>query len=270
MAIRRTFTESTSRMMRTLNGLIGRRFSTLDGELGRLHDVYFEDRRWQVLYLVAELWSWYRVRFVLVNPQKISRFDGEKYFLQLTRSELKQCPDAASDKPISIHEKETLKMRRKRRPLNGIRPYLEKTPIVSFALPREPPETPRRNRYLRSCNAVKRYTIFAGEQKLGPMRDFLIDDRTWTVRFLVFQPAPATDQSMRLFETVVVRGIAWMRKAVLARNHRRDVLGYPSFTNELRAGIGYEEFIAAYERFHNAGGDCKVPMTPPPTAGVHY
>lgn len=55
-------------MKQTVKQLQGDAILAKDGALGRLLDVYFDDERWAVRYLVVDTGTWLAGRRVLLSP----------------------------------------------------------------------------------------------------------------------------------------------------------------------------------------------------------
>ncbi len=47
----------------------------IDDELGRVKEIYFDDERWGVRYLIVETGSWLSKRPVLLSPYSIKTID---------------------------------------------------------------------------------------------------------------------------------------------------------------------------------------------------
>lgn len=60
-------------MLRTLDGMLGSSIVAKDGEIGRVDNVFFDDRSWAVRYLVVETSSWLTRRRVLITPAALGR-----------------------------------------------------------------------------------------------------------------------------------------------------------------------------------------------------
>ena len=52
--------------------LEGFKFDSLDGEIGKVKDFYFDDRHWTIRYLVAETGTWLTDRQVLISPYALT------------------------------------------------------------------------------------------------------------------------------------------------------------------------------------------------------
>jgi hypothetical protein len=51
--------------------------TSLDGEIGRVKEFYFDDLHWTVRYLVAETGNWLTGRQVLISPYALGAVDSE-------------------------------------------------------------------------------------------------------------------------------------------------------------------------------------------------
>jgi hypothetical protein len=52
--------------------------ASLEGEIGRVVEFYFDDKHWVVRYLVADAGSWLTGRHVLVSPYALGNVSSEK------------------------------------------------------------------------------------------------------------------------------------------------------------------------------------------------
>src|SRR5262245_23298742 len=82
--------------------LVGYAIGAMDGALGRVHDVYFDDRHWGVRYLAAETGQWLGGRRVLLSPGSIRRIDRgrRRAEVALTRQQVRDSPAVDTHKPV--------------------------------------------------------------------------------------------------------------------------------------------------------------------------
>ena len=67
-------------MLRSAKDLYGYVIRATDGEFGKVHDVYFDDRAWTVHYLVVETGDWLLGRKVLLTTDLIgSQTQAERF-----------------------------------------------------------------------------------------------------------------------------------------------------------------------------------------------
>jgi len=83
--------------------LAGYKLQSLDGEIGKVREFYFDDRYWTIRYLVADTGSWLTDRQVLISPYAmvgVSRAE-QHIMVDLTKKQIESSPSLSSDEPIS-------------------------------------------------------------------------------------------------------------------------------------------------------------------------
>ena len=78
-------------MLRKVTDLYGYTLQATDGELGKVKDVFFDDEKWTIRYLVVETGSWLNSRQVLISPYSIAGIDevDEAISVRLTQEQVK-------------------------------------------------------------------------------------------------------------------------------------------------------------------------------------
>jgi hypothetical protein len=86
------------RQLRKLADLKGYRLQASDGEIGKLKQVFFDDRYWKVRYFVVHTGNWLLGQDVLVVPSVITAVDEDERHLQvnMTREQIRNCPPVSS------------------------------------------------------------------------------------------------------------------------------------------------------------------------------
>jgi sporulation protein YlmC with PRC-barrel domain len=175
--------------------LIGMPIGASDGEIGKIKDIYFDDHRWVVRYLVVETGGWFEDRKVLVSPFAVTGIDWDLRTVQvnLTRQQVRQSPSFDTDKPVSRqHEIEFYGYYGYPYYWGGpllwgvsLYPLMPAGPIphVNQAQPGHA-EAPADWR-LRSASEVTGYRIKATDDLIGHLENFLIDGESWAIRYLI-------------------------------------------------------------------------------------
>ncbi len=184
-------------MLNSVRALSGYTIGATDGEIGRVRDLYFGDRRWAVRYLVVDTGHWLAGRRVLVSPLSLRGADHERRVLRaaLTRAQVASGPDFDTEKPVSRqHEFEFYRY-------YGF-PYYwvssEMAARVPYAAAAGVPgalaalelETDwdrhaTGDPHLRSAHAVTHHYVHAIDADIGHVADFLYDDESWALSHLV-------------------------------------------------------------------------------------
>ena len=83
--------------------LKGYKLDSLDGEIGRVKEFYFDDTFWTIRYLVADSGNWLSDRLVLISPHALLAVNKEEQNIavNLTKKQIEDSPPLKSDKPVS-------------------------------------------------------------------------------------------------------------------------------------------------------------------------
>jgi hypothetical protein len=90
-------------MLRTMKSLQGFGIEATDGSIGKVTDCYFDDESWVVRYFVVDTSRWLGARDVLISPYSLTQPDwaGSMLPANISRQQVKDSPDIASDRPVS-------------------------------------------------------------------------------------------------------------------------------------------------------------------------
>ena len=86
-----------------LKTLKGYKLGSLDGEIGKVKEFYFDDKYWTIRYLVAEPGDGPSGRQVLISPYALRAVNKEEQniAINLTKKQIEDSPSLDSDKPFS-------------------------------------------------------------------------------------------------------------------------------------------------------------------------
>jgi PRC-barrel domain len=161
-----------------------------DGDIGNAREFYFDDRYWTVRYLVADTGGWLSDRQVLISPYALSPAnDAERVLpVNLTKKQIEESPSLESHQPVSRqYEMQYYSYYGWPFYENGVNPGGASPYIADDRETRE--ETIRREEAwdpnLRSTSDVTGHHIQALDKEIGHVEDFIIDDQTWSIRYLV-------------------------------------------------------------------------------------
>lgn len=191
-------------MLRNAKKLEGCHLRARDGEIGSVEDFFFDDRRWTVRYLVAETGSWLNSRKVLISPAALGAplWDQRLLPVNLTREQVRDGPPIDTTQPVSREHEGQLTHYYNWPAYWGAMGFesgfaMPMVPLDVAAAQGEAAKWPARrvspgaagapqdDSHLRSLRAVSRYQIEAADGGLGHVEDFLVDDRTWEIFYLV-------------------------------------------------------------------------------------
>ncbi len=161
-----------------------------DGEIGKVKDIFFDDKTWHVRYIVVDTGNWLVEKKVLIAPEALQspRYKSEEIPVNLTKKQVENSPDVDEDKPISRQKEAEL--------FNYYDwlPYWQVTagPDTLNTLPPVVPSDAHKdkaalhpgNPNLRSLLEVSGYSILSLNDDSGHVKDFLLDDQSWQLKYL--------------------------------------------------------------------------------------
>lgn len=170
-------------MLRGAREMRGWPIGTEADEVGYLSDVYFDDRRWSVRYLVVDTSHWLVGQSVLISPRSVDGVDPARHLLRtsLSRSEVALSPDLDQAKPVS---------RQHGLELSHYYGFPSYAVTVGASVGLATSVTLRKaaagaDAHLRSVRAVTGYFVHALDGDVGHVEDVLVEDDTWTIRHLL-------------------------------------------------------------------------------------
>ena len=141
-------------MLRGISDLKRFTIAATDGNLGSMSDLYFDDRSWAVRYLAVDAGPWLPARRLFVSPKSVRSADPTTLRLGVSMREV-EVSSASSPPPCGV-------------------------------LPESPgPARDGDDGHLQTATAVMGYAIRAEDGEIGHVKDVLVDDKAWTIRYLV-------------------------------------------------------------------------------------
>ena len=229
------------RQLRLLDDLKGFGLKATNGEIGSLRQVYFSDRSWLIRYLVVRTGRWLFGREVLIVPSVIQRLDDENKMIEvsLTLDQIKNCPPVEKQLPVSRHyEQEYYNY-------YGWEPYWINDPICDVApklppsLDMSPPKQPE-HPHLRSSEEVVGYHIKAQDDEVGHIKDLVVDDKDWAVRYLEIDTGHWLPGKKILVSTPWIHQIDWPEQKVLVDLTRHRIETAPEYNSSRTISRDYE------------------------------
>jgi len=253
-------------MLRNINSLIGHKIQATDGELGKVDEFYFDDRTWDIRYMVVKTGSWLSERKVLIVPaaMKAPDWKSKTFPVALTREQVRNSPDIDTDKTVTrLHELELHK--HYAWPLywgegfyagsmSGGTLFPPTKEEEEKAIKKEqqaPPEEP----HLQSTRGVTGYRIHAADGPIGHVEDFIADDLRWIIRYLVAGTGTLLPGRKVLVSPHWIERVDWDTSEVFADLTRAAIQASPEFDPAQPVSEDYESALYDHygrPRFENA------------------
>ena len=225
------------------SALIGLPVEALDGEMGSIADVLFDQTTWKLRWLVVKIAGWLVQTSVLIHPLSVmsvkprSQTSGKGLIVvRLTRAALKASCDESIDEPVSEQPEMDLYACPGSDPLWGGTGYFGEYSgdAAQGALGRRPGQG---DPSLRSVSAINGYGIYATDGASGDVKDVLIDEAAWSVQGVLVALAHQRPARIVVLAPDVITGIGWSDQQVRVNISRKQVFASASWGMESKTTI---------------------------------
>ena len=225
-------------MLHKVTTLKGYRLQGLDGEIGKVKEFYFDDRYWTIRYLVADTGNWLTGRQVLISPYALMAVNDKEQdiAINLTKKQIEDSPSLNTDKPVSRQFEDTYygyygwPMYYSGPYMWGSYPYMVRDPYSKRWT--EPHNKKAWDPHLRSTRNVSGYDIQATDGEIGHVEDFVIDDGTWAIRYLIIDTRNWWPGKKVLVAPQWIESVNWSQSKVLVNLPRATIKQSPEFTEK--------------------------------------
>lgn len=246
-------------MLRNAKTLERHELLARDGAIGHVKDLYFDDQQWNVRYFVVDAGSWLLSRKVLISPLAVDVPDWDRKVLPvaLTKDQVKNSPGIDTERPVSRQHETSLS------DYYGW-PYYWSDPVftaLAFAGPMGAMPSAgaikadaeramaldadaaavleEHDPHLRSVNAVIGDPIEARDGEIGHVEDFLIEDRTWEIRYLVVNTGNWLAGKKVVIAPLWITGYGRKDSKVQIDLSREAIQGSPAYDPDHPVGADY-------------------------------
>ena len=235
-------------MLRSVKELYNYVLKAEDGEVGRCKDFLFDDRFWIIRYMVADTGKWLPGKKVLISPISLGEPDWASRLLQvkLTKERIEHGPPLDSDAPVSRqHESKWFDYYGYPDYWGGACAWgTELYPGALFSQKREEtkvgPDTVEGDSHLRSATEVKGYHIQAADDEIGHVEDFILDDKTWTIRYMVVDTRNWLPGKKVLVAPTWINSVDWAESKASVDLTREQVKNSPEYDPSAPVNLEYE------------------------------
>jgi hypothetical protein len=214
-----------------------------DGEMGKVKEFYFDDRYWSVRYLVAETGSWLMGRKVLLSPQAlVTAIRKEKHIVvNLSKKQIEESPLLSSEKTVS------------RQFEDDYHGYFGWTQYGMVGYPLVAPlsssggvnpdggllvdaatrsKRHEQDPHLQSSESVRGISIEATDGSIGHVENFIIDDDTWLIHYLIVSTKNWWPGKKVLIATKWIESMSWEQGKVFVNLTRESIKKSPEYSDE--------------------------------------
>ena len=231
--------------------LTGYKLNSLDGEIGKVKDFYFDNQFWTIRYLVAETGDWLTDRQVLIPPYSLSIVDqiDQHIMIALTKKQIEDDPSLNTDKPVSRQYKDSYYKYYNKWPRYWNEPLLERD-LEEWTESRER-EMTIWDSFLRSTSVADGYHIQASDGEIGHIEDFFVGGASWAIRYLVVDTRNLWPGKKVLISPKWIERVSWPEFKVFVNLTCESIKQSPDYLDGSIPTRNYETRL--HRHYHRRG-----------------
>lgn len=229
-------------MLRSLSDLRNYALYAIDGKIGSIHDLLFDDKYWTLRYFVVDTGTWLPGRMVLISPVAVGRADwsSQQIRVRLTRDRIREAPAVNADPPVSRQEENRL--------------------ASFYAWPtywamRDPPVIPPQEAagyrekahassngdpHLRSLREVSGYHIVTRDGVQGHLDDLIGEEGSWGIRYVVVDTRNWLPGKRVLLSPKWIDSVDWSQAQVFVDVTSEQIKDAPAYDPAMPINRAYE------------------------------
>jgi hypothetical protein len=138
--------------------------------------------------------------------------------------------------------------------------------MLTAGLPIDPPkalsEKPPSDSHLRSMNELRGYHVKASDEAIGSINDFIVDDDTWEIRYLVVDTSNWWFGKNVLVASQWVSRVSWAERTVHIDLTREEIKNSPEWNYLAGVSRAYEAKLYDHYRRPAYWGHAALPDAP--------
>jgi hypothetical protein len=236
-----------------------------DGDIGSVHDLFFDDVSTLIRYLVVDTGGGLDGRRMLIVPDALGQVRPDEQVLptNLSRATVEASPDVATDLPVARQEEQRLHKHFAWDPYWTMLPPAAggAVPFWGWMARPEPGEPtaasagdpevsasvrPRGDPHLRSAREVTGYHVEAQDGEVGKVNELIVDDASWAIAYLVIDTGDWLQSRPVLVAPEWMRSVDWASRRVEVELSREQIENSPPYDPSAPLDIEHQQQLAAH------------------------
>lgn len=239
-------------MLFIAKALSGYKLDSIDEEIGKAKEFYFDDKYWTIRYLIANTGNWLTGNQVLISPYALVAVnkEAENIDINLTKKQIENSPQLESNKPVSKQfEKSYYEYYEWAAYWAGLSMWGYYPNILRDSKQWKENVKEENNTWdsnLRSTDEVNGYHIQTKDGSIGHVEDFIIDDETWAIRYLVIDTKNWWPGKKVLISPNWIERVSWNESKVFVDLSQEIIKQSPEYLEDNLLTREYENKLHQY------------------------
>lgn len=223
-------------MLISTRNIYGSTVSGSEGDIGTVRDILFDDVTWEVKYLAVHTGGRLAGENHLLSPKDIDRPEwmGHRLLVHLNTDQVEHCP-TQEEHPTDAQQREK-----------------ELSKLIAWeaywtGLFDQSAEENNQS-HLDSTKEVAGYTLRAKDGAIGHVKDFIIDDASWHIRYLTVDTRHWLPGKHVLVFPASIRSFSLDQQMIAVDLHRDQIQASPAYDRKIPIDQEYEKRLFAHYR----------------------
>ncbi|WP_067724945.1 PRC-barrel domain-containing protein [Oceanobacillus damuensis] len=229
-----------------------------DGEMGKIKDLYIDDKNWEIRYAIVDTRKWLPGRKVLLPPSTFTAIheEEESVDVEYDKDTVRNSPPVPENEDLSSDQESTLM------DYFGWNTYRSNAllgpdgkPLGTFEhdsmLQDNVPEEPHAHRPidghrtgngLRSEDETIGFKVHAKDGKIGKITDMIYDTEHWEIKYIVVKTSDNfTEDELYIYRTEQIGTVDWFEKDLYINDSVAGISSNKPFTDkkDIIASLSY-------------------------------
>jgi uncharacterized protein YrrD len=232
-------------------------------DYGKCTDFLFDSTSWKIIFLNVESGTWLGKTSSLISSAHFGTPDQKenRFPVKISKSEVEYAHAPSQKHSTSVRSETDIENNRYLKwpyYLGGknswARTSASNPPIVEKVKRKAGLEEERRgidNQPLLSCKKISGYRISSNDSEFGVLYDFIVDESSWTIRYLVLDMIQWFPSRLVLVLPSEVSSIGHSPNELLIDLSKEEILASPKFSRETPVTRDLE--IEVYDHYNQIG-----------------
>lgn len=242
-------------MLQSAKSLLDYVVKAIDGNIGKVNNIYFDDQNWILRYVVIDIGLMFSDRIVLLSTSILKKpLTMEHLFpVSITKQQIWDSPDITTNLPISRVHEIALHDYFGWPYYWDISPFINTEPLPVADIAKEnidiqskTVEKSDTDNHLQSFLEIKGYRIEAENGMIGHIDDVIIDESEWKISSVVVDTSNWFHGKKVLLPSYSFRSFNWSDRSAQVFQTRAQIQSSPSYDPSFPVNKEMEERLYDY------------------------
>lgn len=222
-------------------------------KMGKIKDIYFDDKDWASRYFIVDTGGILKSHQVLISPVFVSEFNeaDKEVRIDLRSERIETAPSVSQEQPVSRQfEQQYYDFYGYPYYWTGQLPWGQSYfPVeLSSQTKAEAYQKPAADPHLRSVSELMGYKINATDGSFGNIENFIFDNLTWMIRYVVIDTISFWPSKKVLIAPQWVSSVEWQDQSIHMDYSKDFIKSAPEYDMSGPPTRGYETSLYQHYR----------------------